>query len=261
LNKAGRLTDSFTPIDQETIDGHDLDMGSSSPVVFPFDDRTLVAVSAKQGVIYLLDAKNLGGKDHRTPLYTSPRWSNDAMLFGYNGMWSVMSTWVDPQGKRWLLAPYYGPAAKDTVGSFPKTHGPTVNGELMAFTVEGTGSHPTLRPQWMSADLDLPGVALVANGVILILANGDRGSTLIPGGRGGRRGGVTGGDDAGDGGGRGGAGAPGGAPRAAGQAGAAGAPGAGGGRGGPVAEERSRWVRSIRLSQASKGMPRGALPR
>jgi len=89
-----------------------------------------------------------------------------------------------------LLAPFYGPAAKDTAGLFRKSHSPTVNGVLMAFTVEGTGERPVLQPQWMSADLDLPGVAVIANDVILILANGDRGSTLISGGaRGGGRGG------------------------------------------------------------------------
>jgi hypothetical protein len=50
----------------------------------------------------------------------------------------------------------------------------------MAFTVEGTADHPTLQPQWISADLDQPGIVTVANGVLLILANGDRGSTLLP---------------------------------------------------------------------------------
>jgi len=184
LNMLGGVIDSFTPPNQAEIDARDFDLGSSSPVVFPFGDRTLVATAAKEGVIYLLDAKNLGGKDHRTALYTSPRFSNDAMLFGYNGMWSTISTYVDAQGKRWLLAPFYGPAAKDTAGLFPKGHGPTVNGELMAFTVEGTGEHPTLQPRWMSGDLDLPGPATIANGVILILANGDRASTALPGGRG-----------------------------------------------------------------------------
>ena len=191
LDRNVSVVDSFAPPNMDQLNQHDLDLGSSSPVVFPFDDRMLVASTAKEGVIYLMDAKSLGGPDHRAPLYTSPRWSNDPALFGYNGMWSVMSTWVDAQGKRWLLAPYYGPPAKDTIGQFPKTHGPTVNGQLMAFTVEGTGAKPTLVPQWVSADLDLPGVAVVANGVILILANGDRGATLISGGggRGGGRGG------------------------------------------------------------------------
>src|SRR5262249_39312374 len=154
--------------------------------------------------IYLLDAKNLGGKDHHTPLYVSPRWSNDAGLFSYNGMWSGMSTYLDAQGKRWLLAPFYGRAVKATAPLLPNTHGETVIGVLMAFTVEGHADKPALQPQWMSADLDLPGVAVVANGVILILANGDRGATLIPGaaGRGGGGGG-RGGAGGGGGGGRG----------------------------------------------------------
>jgi outer membrane protein assembly factor BamB len=201
LNMQGIVTDSFTPANQEEIDARDFDLGSSSPVVFPFDDRTLVASAAKEGVIYLLDAKNLGGKDHRTPLYKSPRYSNDAMAFTLNGMWSVLSTYADAQGKRWLLAPFYGPAAKHATGLFPKTHGVPVNGELMAFTVEGTGAHPMLKPQWMSADLDLPGIAVIANDVILILANGDRASIRLPGGRG--RGGPDG--PGGPGAGRGGA--------------------------------------------------------
>ena len=181
FTRQGVLVDSFTPPDEPYINGRDLDLGSSSPVVFPFGGRTLLATAGKQGVIYLLDAKNLGGENHRTALYTSRRWSNDAQLLGFNGMWSVITTYVDSNGKRWLLAPFYGPPARGTVSLFKKTYGPAVNGELMAFTVEGTGAHPWLQPQWMSADLDLPGVAVVANNVILILANGDRGSTLVPG--------------------------------------------------------------------------------
>jgi outer membrane protein assembly factor BamB len=180
FTRTGILTDSFTPANEPYINGRDLDLGSSSAVVFPFDGRTLVATAGKEGVIYLLDARRLGGANHRTPLYTSPRWSNDVQLFGFNGMWSVMSTYVDSQGRRWLLAPFYGPVSKQTLGLFKKCHGTDVNGELMAFTVEGTADHPRLAPQWVSGDLDLPGVAVVADNVVLILANGDRGSTLVP---------------------------------------------------------------------------------
>jgi outer membrane protein assembly factor BamB len=180
FSRSGQLVDSFTPPDEAQINARDLDLGSSSPVVFSFGGRTLLATAGKQGVIYLLDAKNLGGASHRTALYTSPRWSNDGEVFGFNGMWSVMTTYVDSRGTRWLLAPFYGPPAKETGSQFRKNHGPAVNGELMAFTVEGTGDHPWLQPQWISADLDLPGVAVVANDVILILADGDRASNLVP---------------------------------------------------------------------------------
>jgi hypothetical protein len=189
LTKKVRLIDSFTPADQQELDARDLELGSSSPVVFPFGNRTLVATAGKESKIYLLDAKNLGGADHRTPLYRSERWANDAMAFGFNGMWSVMSTYIDAQGNRWLLAPMYGPPAKNTVGLFKKSHGNVINGSLMAFTVESRDGKPYLAPQWISGDLDLPGVAVIANGVIFTLANGDRGATLIPGGfRGGPRG-------------------------------------------------------------------------
>ncbi|HEY4089352.1 MAG TPA: hypothetical protein VGM43_25655 [Bryobacteraceae bacterium] len=264
LDRNVSVVDSFAPPNMDYINKWDLDLGSSSPVSFPFDDRTLVASTAKEGVIYLMDAKNLGGPDHRTPLYTSPRWSNDPVLYGYNGMWSVMSTWVDAQGKRWLLAPYYGPPAKDTIGLFPKTHGPTVNGQLMAFTVEGTGAKPTLVPRWVSADLDLPGVAVVANGMILILANGDRGGDLIPGGgRGGGRGGfgpaaaVSNDPERAAAPGRGGAGR--GGRGAAGGSGAAGGRGGrGGGRGGNPLEasipgnERDAAWRAINTQKAGQ---------
>ena len=174
LTKQVRLIDSFTPADQAELDARDLELGSSSPVVFPFGNRTLVATAGKESKIYLLDAKNLGGADHRTPLYRSERWANDAMAFGYNGMWGVMSTYVDAQGKRWLLAPMYGPPAKNTVGLFKKSHGNVINGSLMAFTVESRDGKPYLAPEWISGDLDLPGVAVIANGVIFALANARR---------------------------------------------------------------------------------------
>jgi hypothetical protein len=108
LTPNGMLTDSFTPPNQDEINARDLDLGSGGPVVFPFDDRTLVAVAGKEGLIYLLDAKSLGGEDHRTALYTSPRWSNDLQYFGFNGMWSSAGCsrpfMVLPPRLRWVFS-------------------------------------------------------------------------------------------------------------------------------------------------------------
>jgi outer membrane protein assembly factor BamB len=233
LTYTGRLVDSWTPPDQAELDARDLELGSSSPVVFPYGNKVLVALAAKEGKIYLLDAQKLGGNDHRTNLYTSQRWSNDATEFGYAGMWSVISTYKDKQGRRWIFAPFYGPPAKGTPELFKKVHGNPVNGEVMAFTVEGPADKPYLVPQWMSDDMDLPGEAVIMNDVMLICANGDRASTQLPGGRGGRGGNAN--ANAGDGGdgapgpGRGGAGGRGGGA-AAGGGNAAG--GQGPGRGG-----------------------------
>ena len=182
LNKFVRLVDSYTPSDEKALNARDFDLGSSSPVVFPFDKWTLAATSSKEGSIFLLDAVQLGGEDHRTPLFRSPRYSNDPMTYTYTGMWSVISTYVDLQGQRWLLAPFYGPSAKDTIGTFPKQHGEIVNGSLMAFKVVVKDGKPALQPAWSSADMDLPGVAVVANNLIFILANGDRAASRITGG-------------------------------------------------------------------------------
>lgn len=227
FNRFVRLVDSYTPSDEKEMNARDFDLGSSSPVVFPFDKWTLAATSSKEGSIFLLDTAQLGGPDHRTPLFRSPRYSNDPMTYTYTGMWSVMSTYVDAQGQRWLLAPFYGPAAKETFGTFPKLHGEVVNGSLMAFKVVTKDGKPVLEPGWVSADMDLPGVAVVANNLIFILANGDRASTLITGARG-----------------RGPAGGP---PNAAAKAGPAGA-GVAGGRGPAVA-------RALPISEVNPNEP------
>ena len=75
--KTLQLLDSYTPSDWEYLNSKDLDLGAAGPVIFPFKQFTLVASAAKQSVLYLLDANNLGGADHHTPLYRSSPWGND----------------------------------------------------------------------------------------------------------------------------------------------------------------------------------------
>lgn len=174
LTKDLRLTDSYTPANWDYLNRKDFDLGSASPTVFPYKKWTLVAAAAKEGVIYLMDAMNLGGADHRTPLYASPRYGNDALQFGFNGVWGSLSTWVDSQGQRWVLVPMQGPPAKDTLPTFKHSDGPVVNGSLMAFRVDVEKGKPVLTPMWMSHDLDLPGMPVVANGVVYVVATGDR---------------------------------------------------------------------------------------
>ena len=174
LTKDLRLNDSYTPANWDYLNRKDFDLGVASPTVFEFDKWTLVAAAAKEGVIYLLDAKNLGGDNHMTPLYVSPRFGNDALLFGYNGVWGSLSTWVDAQGERWLMAPMMGPPAKETAALFGITDGKVVNGNVMAFKVKKKDGKPVLEPVWMSADLDSPGMPVMAGGVVWVVATGDR---------------------------------------------------------------------------------------
>jgi outer membrane protein assembly factor BamB len=174
ISKEMQLEDSFTPANEAWLNQKDLDLGSASPVIFPFQDWTLVASAGKEGLIYLLDAKDLGGKDHRTPLYTSPRYGNDAITMGFTGVWGAMSSYEDAAGQRWLLVPMEGPVAK-AAPAFGQTNGTVVNGSIMAFLVQVENGKPVLVPKWVSRDMELPGMPVASGNVIFAFSTGERG--------------------------------------------------------------------------------------
>jgi hypothetical protein len=72
-----------------------------------------------------------------------------------------------------------GPPAADTVAQFPSQHGGVANGSIMAFQVKKEGDKPVLVPKWISADLDLPSMPVVANGVVYVYATGERASDAL----------------------------------------------------------------------------------
>jgi len=176
-----RLLDTYTPANWQHLEKEDLDLGSGSPVIFPFEKWTLVASAGKESVITLLDANNLGGADHHAPLYQSPRMGNDELLHMGAGVWGAMSTWVDGQGTRWLLVPMQGPPAKDAP-QFPHTYGSAEGGSVMAFEVrlDADKNTPMLVPAWMSRDMTVPDPPVVANGVVYALQTGENTSGKRP---------------------------------------------------------------------------------
>jgi hypothetical protein len=212
-----RIIDSFTPTNWAYLNTRDLDMGSANPVVFPFQGRTLVASISKEGVLYLLDANSLGGNNHTTPLYQSPRLGNDEELLGGRGVWGALSTSEDQQGQRFLYVPMWGPPSK-TAPAFTYTYGDAGDGSIMAFQVTGDAAKVSLTPLWISRNMHVPDPPVVANGVVYAIQTGENTSQNQPraGGPGGARG-------------------AGGAPGARGAGGAPGAPGAGGPAGAPGA--------------------------
>jgi outer membrane protein assembly factor BamB len=119
-------------------------------------------------VIYLLDADNLGGVDHMTSLYQSPRLGNDTQDFQAMGTWGSLATAQDAKGARWLYIPMWGPPAK-AGPKFAMTNGDAPSGSIMAFTVEDQGGKPALVPQWVSRDMNLSSSPVVANGVVYAL--------------------------------------------------------------------------------------------
>ena len=171
--KAYGIADSFTPSNWQYLNAKDLDLGSGGPVIFPFKDQTLLATSSKEAVVYLLDAKNLGGTDHSKPLFQSQRLGNDAEHYYGAGVWGEISTWQDAQGARYLYVPMWGPPAKD-MPAFPKSYGPAPHGSIMALQVTDDGHGPSLVPLWISRDLAVPDNVAVANGVIYAVQTGEQ---------------------------------------------------------------------------------------
>ncbi len=143
-------------------------MGSIGPTIFNFKNWELAAASGKEGVIFLLDTKSLGGPDHATPLYRSPLFANEEVNFAGKGFWGAFSTWEDAAGTRWLYAPAWGPPTP--AAKFALQHGDTPDGSVMAFKVEVQAGKPVLTPAWNSLNMSVPTPVIIANGVVFALA-------------------------------------------------------------------------------------------
>ncbi len=169
--KAARLMDSYTPPNWMDNLMHDMS-GSASPVVFNFAGKTLVAASQKEAVLRILDAGNLGGANHMTPLYQSPKLGNDEKT-GTDpgrGVWGAIATY-ETDGKRYLYLPMQGHPSKDAP-VFPVTNGAIPNGSIMAFQVMNDAGKISAVPLWTSSDMIMPDPPVVANGVVYALSTG-----------------------------------------------------------------------------------------
>jgi outer membrane protein assembly factor BamB len=169
--RAARLMDSFTPTNWMDNLMHDMS-GSANPVVFNFAGKTLIAVSQKEAVLRILDATNLGGQNHQTPLWQSSKLGNDQKT-GTDpgrGVWGAIATYEN-NGRRFLKLPDLGNPSKDAP-AFPVTNGPIPNGSIMAFEVKNDGGKISAVPAWTSTDMIMPDPPVVANGVVYALSSG-----------------------------------------------------------------------------------------
>jgi len=181
-----RLVDTYTPENWHYLNAKDLDLSSAGAVVFPFRGKNLVASVGKESLVTLLDADDLGGPNHQTPLYTSPRWGNDEALLHDRGVWGAMATWEDAAGRRYLAMSMLGPIGK-SAPPFKFTNGPANDGSVMTFEVviDVASGKPRLSPLWVSRELHAPDLPVVANGVVYVFQSGkDSTETRAAGARG-----------------------------------------------------------------------------
>ena len=177
-----KLVDYYTPANRAWITKKDLDMGCMSPIVFKANGMELVAGAGKEGVIYLLDAKKLGGEDKRTPLFRSKLLTNEDVDFAGRGFWGSLAAWTSPKNESWLYAPAWGPQTSVS-DKFEKTYGEDKDGSLMAFKVVMEGGKPVLKNTWRSVNMKTPEPPIVANGIVYVLAGGDNTRQVDSGGR------------------------------------------------------------------------------
>ncbi len=116
----------------------------SSPVIFEFKDKALLAVASKNKKIILLDTKSLGGADHQTALFTG---SVEAAP-------ETLATWQDAAGTRWLLG--------------------NTEGGIRAWKVVDHNGVPSLEKAWVSQEISSPLAPIVVNGVVFAASKGTR---------------------------------------------------------------------------------------
>jgi outer membrane protein assembly factor BamB len=168
--KTLEVLDYFTPSILEALNANDLDYGSGGTLEFTYRNRPLVVSAGKDGTVYLLDAKALGGTDHRTPLF-SIKAGNDELSYASMGVWGAPATFVNARNERWVYFPMWGPPSKNV--QFEKTNGAAVDGSIMAFQVVLDGDKPVLVPKWMSRNLSVPDSPVIANGVVYAISTGE----------------------------------------------------------------------------------------
>jgi hypothetical protein len=142
---------------------------SSTPVIFAYKGKTLIAAITKDGRVHLLDSESLGGSDHQTALFTTPA-SSKAGGAGTTAP-GALASWQDASGARWILAPVVGAQAADL--GFAATNGPVTNGAVVAWKLVEQNGALTLQPAWASRDLISPLPPTIINGVVFVTSGGE----------------------------------------------------------------------------------------
>jgi outer membrane protein assembly factor BamB len=135
---------------------------SSTPVVFEFKDRNLIAVASNDGRLHLLDTATL---NRTAPLDKTAPFSAPNYAAGN------LASWQDPSGNRWILAPADGSIAASA--GFRPTHGEIQHGAIVAWKLVDKDGVPSLEPGWISRDLMTPLPPIVVNGVVFALSSGE----------------------------------------------------------------------------------------
>jgi len=165
-----KLKDYYTPTNWEWLRKRDLDP-NNTPTIFKYKGRELIAASGKECRLYLLDPESAGGENHQTPAFKTPLFCNEEVDFQDMGSWGALSSWEDPGGTRWVLAPFWGPVHSQA--KFPLSYGPVKEGGVAAYKVVERAGKLEFAPAWVSRDMKRGEPVLIANGMVIGYGSGE----------------------------------------------------------------------------------------
>lgn len=172
-----KYKDHYAPSNAGFLWKRDLDM-QVTPAVFQYKGHEFVVSSSKECRIWLMDAKAIGGADHRTPVYRTPLMCNEEVNFAAAGVWGSMATWEDAKGTRWILSSFWGPVHSQFHP--PVTYGPVTRGAVVAHKLEEVNGKFVLTPVWMTHDMDMAEPPVIANGVVYAYGSGESNVQATP---------------------------------------------------------------------------------
>jgi outer membrane protein assembly factor BamB len=139
---------------------------SSSPVIFEYKGKILIAATTDDGIAHLLDSASLGGADNQTPLDRKPLQARASRI-----PHSALASWQGPDGTRWILAQIAGPPAPGADG-FTDAGGSMTRGAIVSWKIAEKDGAPALEPGWVSRDLVSPLPPTIINDVVFVVSGG-----------------------------------------------------------------------------------------
>jgi outer membrane protein assembly factor BamB len=161
---AGSELVALSPKKLETVAIHKTDGPefTSSPVIFEYKGRNLLAAATDDGRLHLLDTASLSKALDTSAPFSGPKHQTGAL-----------ASWQDPSGTRWILAP--ASAGGSTTGF--QSNGDVTKGAIAAFKVIEKDGATKLEPAWISRDLVSPAAPIIVHGVVFALSGGVKGSS------------------------------------------------------------------------------------
>lgn len=136
---------------------------SSTPMILTVGKTEIVAAATRDGRVFLLNAKSLGGSSHGTPLYASPAYSSGLAP-------TALAGGQDSSGATWILEPFGGPLPASV--KLAPNSGTITHGGILALKVANANGNFSLQPAWVSPDMVSPLPPIVINGVVFALSSG-----------------------------------------------------------------------------------------